>query len=75
VARPRWECHPCRVPGVSRVHGVLMGIERIAQGELNLAFRLSQCHAFGVLGRSQQGDDGSVLGVAGGVALERWPAA
>ena len=48
-----------------------MRVQRVAQRELNLAFGTGKGETFGVLGRSQKRDYGSVLSFTGGVALQR----
>src|SRR5579863_91062 len=35
--------------GIGWIHGILMCVERVAQGELNLAFGTGQSKAFGIL--------------------------
>src|SRR5580700_11074785 len=39
-----------QTPGIGCVHGVRMGVERVAQRELNLAFGLGKGNSFGVFG-------------------------
>ena len=57
--------------GVGRRYLILLGVERIAQRELNVSFRTGEGQALGIVGRNQKGDHGRVLGLAGGGSLQR----
>ena len=56
--------------GILRHDGILMGIERVTQNELNLAFGTGQGQAFRVLGRGEKCDHRSGLSFPGSISFQ-----